>query len=539
MIQLDDLEELKKEDIPKLLNMIDPILRKRKELYRRLTRDGSDGRVFYSSGNDKTKIPIEQFVTTVGSGYLAGKAPIYSVSDNDTEERSKLVEELLDKPAKEEDYKDRMEILIDYITKYNDDGAEHFDLTEDALGLTSCYEVLWEDEDNEIRYKNYSPLQTVAIYDYTIDKNLIGLVRKYYVTDINSKLTLMVELVDKNGTRTFSVSDDYKEVTELEPENHNWGDVPATVYESDFSIFETIVDLIKAFEQLIQNNRNLFEYNDSGCKLKVKGYQPKNPMFEEKEVDGQIVQVYNQARLDEDRFVLDSKVIYLGEDGDIDWIVKNINDTATQNTIKTYMDLMTMMSCVPNITDTGFTNADNNSAIQNKYFALSQKLIKLRKGFEKMYLRRWELIFNRINLKKNTQFDFRDIKIELPVNIPTNEQEEIDNTLKLKDIISEETLLTKLGFNYNSEKNKMETEAQENFENNMNNVMGINGMTDEQDPNNPLLNQEENQEENSEQDLEQNQEEVNNDTNNTQNMANKPNNNADVGNNERQKENKK
>lgn len=490
MIQLANVEELRKEDIPNLLKMVDPILRKRKELYDRLNRKGSDSYVFFSNNNTDTNIPFEQFITTVASGYIAGKQPIYSVSDNADENRSKLIEELLDKPAKEEDYKERMEVLIDYIVKYNDDGTEHFSLSKDALGLTSCYEILWEDENNELRYKNYSPLQTVAIYDYTIDRNLIGLVRKYTTTDINSKITVMVELIDKNGSRTFSMNEDYKEIKELTPENHDWDDVPASVYESDFSVFETVVDLIKAFEQIIQNNRNLFEYNDSGCKLKIKGYSPQNPMFEEKEVNGKLVKVVNQDRIKEDKFVLDSKVFYLGEDGDIDWITKNINDTATQNTIKTYMELITMMSCVPNITDTGFTNADNNSAIQNKYFALSQKLIELRKGLETLYLRRWELIFNRINLKKSTEFDFRDIKIELPVNIPTNEQEEVDNTLKLKDIISDETLLTKLGFNYISEKNKMDGEAQENFENNMNNVMGFQNPEeplDEEQEENPMI----------------------------------------------------
>ena len=246
--------------------------------------------------------------------------------------------------------------------------------------------------------------------------------------------------------------------------------MPVACYESDFSIFETVVDLIKAFEQVVQNNRNLFEYNDTGCKLKVKGYAPVNEAFIEKEVNGKYIKIANPDRIQEDKFVLESKVFYLGEEGDIEYITKDINDGATQNTIKTYMELITMMSCVPNVTDTGFTNADNNSAIKNKYFALSQKLIKLKKGFEKMYQRRWELIFNRLNLKKNEGFDFRDIKIELPVNIPTNEQEEIDNVLKLKDIISDETLITKLGYNYKSEKAKIDDEAESNFEENMNNI---------------------------------------------------------------------
>lgn len=494
MIQIDNLEEINREDIPQLLKLIDPVLEKRKRLYKRLNRTGSSQKVFYTNDNKVTNIPFEQFITAIASGYLAGKEPNYEVQDTDTESKQKIIKDLLD-IEKDSDYREKMNVLVSYITNYNDDGTEHFNLTYDALGLTSCYEILWEDKNNEIRYKNYDPLQTVAIYDYTVDRNLIGLVRKFETSNIKGDSTLYVEVIDKNGTRTFEVDKNYREkerpaVTELEPKSNKWGDVPATCYEGDFSIFETVVDLIDAFEQIIQNNRNVFEYNDSGCKLKVKGYSPQNPMLIEQEVSGQLVKVQNPDRLKEDNFILQTKVFYVGDEGDIGWITKDVNDNATQNTIKTYLELITMMSCVPNVTDTGFTNADNNSAIKNKYFALSQKLIKLRKGFEMMYQRRWELIFGRINLKKNEKFDFRDIKIDLPVNIPTNDQEEIDNILKLKDTLSEETIITKLGYNYESEKAKLDGEAQSNFEENMNNIMNQKG--DNNDNNENMANNNDN-----------------------------------------------
>lgn len=460
MIQIQNLTELTKENIPNLLNMVNPVLLKRKKLKERFSRNSSASRLFYSLTNEKMKIPFEQFITIVTSGYFAGKEPIYSVNENYDDEKNKLIEKILGKKINDKEYKKSIEIIIDYITKFNDDGLEHYNLTKNCLEMTSCYEVIWEDLNNEIRYKMYNPLQTVGIYDYSADMNLIGLVRVYEETNINNTIESIVELTDKNGTSKYSVSKDYKKIELINFENHSWGDVPAVCYESDYAIFETVIDLINAFEQVIQNNRNLFEYNDSGCKLKVKGYAPQNEMTEDVTLsDGTVVTVTNTKRIAEDKYILDSKVFYLGEDGDIEWISKNINDTATQNTIKTYLELITMMSCVPNITDVGFTNADNNSAIKNKYFALSQKLIEMRKGFEAMYLRRWELIFNRINLKKSTNFDFRDIKIELPVNIITNEQEEIDNLLKLQGIISDETLISRLGYNYLSESKKIEEET--------------------------------------------------------------------------------
>ena len=78
-----------------------------------------------------------------------------------------------------------------------------------------------------------------------------------------------------------------------------------------------------------------------------------------------------------------------------------------------------------------------------------------------------ELIFNRINLKKNTTFDFRDIEIELPKNLPANDVELIDEMLKLNGIISEQTIVEKLGYNYISEKEKKDQEADENMLQNM------------------------------------------------------------------------
>ena len=73
------------------------------------------------------------------------------------------------------------------------------------------------------------------------------------------------------------------------------------------------------------------------------------------------------------------------------------------------------------------------------------------------------LIFNRINLKKGTSFDFRDIQIDIPKNLPANDVELIDEMLKLNGVISNQTILSKLGYDYLSEKEKMDQEADANM----------------------------------------------------------------------------
>lgn len=458
MLQIANLEEYKKEDIPKLLELINPILTKRKNLHEKYTRQATSSKLMYSGKNDDTIVPFEKYITDLATGYLSGK-PIYSVTDTLDEEKVNLLKSLLDKDPKEVDYKKGMEIIIDYVTGYNDDATEHYNLVHDILELTSCYELLYENEDNEIVYSKYDPLQTVATWDYEIPANLTGLIRVWDEKNLNEEKVTMVELTDKNGTRTFEKNGD--EVTDKEYRNHAWGDVPAFAIETDYSIFESCEDIIQAYEQLIQNIRNTYQYNDTDCKLKITNYSPENPMTI---VDDEGHSIINPARLEEDNAWLKSKTIYVGEGGDVSWLIKSLDANGSIEILKTYVDLMFQLAGIPNTTDLAFNSADlNASAIDRKFYVMNMATSKVVSELKKAYLRRWELIFNRINLKKSTNFDFRDIDIDLPKNLPANDDERIDSMMKLQGILSEQTIIEKLGFNYLDEKNKKDTEAEENM----------------------------------------------------------------------------
>jgi hypothetical protein len=65
---------------------------------------------------------------------------------------------------------------------------------------------------------------------------------------------------------------------------------------------------------------------------------------------------------------------------------KELNDTASENHKKTLIEFIFMILCVPNLTDVGFTNADNSSALEKKFFSLEQLVIQAEKLFKKEYL---------------------------------------------------------------------------------------------------------------------------------------------------------
>ena len=183
--------------------------------------------------------------------------------------------------------------------------------------------------------------------------------------------------------------------------------------------------------------------------------------------------IQNPLRTKEDEAILNAKVFYTPDNtGDIDWVIKNINDTASENHKKTCLDLALMISGVPNVTDQGFTNADNSSALEKKFFPLDQVLQQADKLFKKELLRMWEMIIARINLKRSTKYDFRDIEIILTRNLPSNNQEIVDSWLKLRGLLSDKTVIEHLPYDLDSESELAEMDAQneENIEKNMENM---------------------------------------------------------------------
>ncbi len=473
MLRISNIESITdsnniKQTIPKLVKKVEPILKKRKELHNIYTRNASDSVTMYSENNDNTIVSYEKFLTDIASGYLSGK-PTYTVDDVTTDEKKQLLKELFNKETVEKEYATKMMMIIDYITGYNDEEAEHHDFIHDILEMTAGYEVLYENQDNEIVYSKYSPLNTVAVWDYNIPANLIALVRTWDETDIDDKKITKVEITDKYGTKTYSVDDDYKEVTEDDNENHNWGDVPAIAVETDFAVFEPCEDIIKSFEQLIQNVRNTFEYNDNDCKLKFSNYTPQNPLTIETEVkqaDGTISYEAeeNPARKKEDELMLKAKTLYVGDGGDVSWITKPLDSGGAVEILKVYTNLMFQLAGIPNTSDLAFNSTDlNASAIDRKFYIMNMMTANIISQVKKAYQRKWELIFGRINLKLGTSFDFRDIQIELPRNLPANDDEKIDGLLKLQNLLSNQTIIEKLGYNYLDEKNKKDSEAEENM----------------------------------------------------------------------------
>ena len=494
------------DNIASILKDAKPEWEKRKKLYEMKNRKRHTFDLV-ATNDSNIKVGFESVVSNMISGYMGGKAPIYQVEEMPTEEKQNILKKLFDKIFNKTD-NDRKEyqVFIDFIRDYNDDPYFYYKLVQDYVDMTAGYGIFYENEDNEIVYANTDPRQTIALYDFSTPVKKIGLLRHWEETDATGEKYDVVLVTTEEFRYYFKNSklqaDDFYEDEETR-ETISWGCVPCIAIENPdgLACFELAKSCICAYERVMNNSKNTFQYNDD-AKLMVTGYEPKEETLIEKrekklvdkvdefgdvetDDEGNVIQVEqeeivydengetiwipNIKRQKEDEVVLQAPVFYAGEGGSIEWVEKNINDSALQNYKKTLIDLIFMISNCPNVNDLGFTNADNSSALEKKFFPLEQSVAYLDKSLRKELLAMWEAFTNRINLKKGTNYDFRNLKIKLQRNMPTDKQAETTRALSLRGLICDESVINLLPdeLDASSEIEKMKTQSEENLEENM------------------------------------------------------------------------
>ena len=450
------------DEYKQLFTQVSSVLSKRQDLHERYTRGSNDSTTLYDGKS--LKVPFEKFIVDLATGYLAG-VPEYTVNVP-SELDSKVRKSVFEEEVLSDDLINEMKSIIDYITQYNDDANEVYCLIKDLLLYGACYEVAYENENNELIYTNLDALNTVSIWDTNTPANLLAIVSKYTDKTVDGQDIELYRIVDREGIRVYEVNGDkeIKQDTSLSKE-HYWNDVPGFAVEIDFSIIENSEAFIKTYENLLENVKNTYQYNDVDCKMKISGYKAQNKLTIKNEKGETII---NPDRIKEDEYVLKSRTFYTEEGGDAEWLIKEVDATGVTTLLKYYVDSIFQLAGIPNTADLAFNSADlNASAIDRKFYVMNMKTQDIVSNLKKALLRRFELIFNRINYKKGTKYDFRYIVIDIPKNLPSMTDETIEQMIKLNGILSEETIIEKLGYDYETEKARKEDDlgAGDNMDN--------------------------------------------------------------------------
>lgn len=136
-----------------------------------------------------------------------------------------------------------------------------------------------------------------------------------------------------------------------------------------------------------------------------------------------------------------NKLMYFPDGGDAKFLVKDINDEATEN-YKTRLDNdIHKFSMTPNLADEKFAGNLSGIAIKFKTIPLEENATEKENKFRVGLRKRCEIVTSMINKLKNKDYDYTMIDEEFTRNLPVNEIEFTNAILGISPHISKRTLL--------------------------------------------------------------------------------------------------
>ena len=392
--------ELLQKIMDKFTTYVQPKLKKWKDYY-----DGKHA-ILEKSYVDSTKkcnrivTNYCKIITDTYSGYICGKPVSYSSNDDITD--------------------------VQEVINYNDDNAENIAFCTNALTYGVAYELQWIDKYSKNRYSQVSPLNAFAIYDNTLDNNLLYFVRWYDSNSIDDDEVKFVEVYDSKTIKTYKVRGIGGSLEFVEEVPHYFGDVPVSVFwlneDTEDNIFNCIISLNDAYNELQSSEVDDFS---AFC-------------------DAYLTLVGMDADNDDISAMKENRVLILPEGGSAGWLTKNASDTQIVNMLDNIKKNIFKVTACPDMADESFL-AQSGTALAYKLVGFENVASGIVAKFTKAIQRRIELTCNVLNLKASDAV-WRDININFVRNLPVNITETIQLVNSLKGTVSDATLLSQLPF---------------------------------------------------------------------------------------------
>lgn len=361
-------------------------------------------------------------------GYYEGKAKIFERTKDKNKSNNKLV---LDYPSYIIDVLLGLFVgkPISYTVK--EENREKFKVIQDTLDLNNeqdentevakmCgikgreYEIVYVDEESNIRFNEVNPENIVLVYDDKIIPKPIFAIYQAELTDVDN---LGKESKDKKII--IYKKDIIQEFAKVKGDLHllneypnPFGEVPVIEFLNNnegIGDFERVLSLIDAINLSQSDTANDFE-----------------------EFTNAILVLYGILDTDNEdiRQLIEDRVLLLDESGqNAQWLIKEINDAALEN-YKNRLDRdIHKFAKVPNMNDENFAGNVSGESMKYKLFATNQIIAQKQRKFKTALEARFRLIINGLKIKSGLDLDYRDISIVFNENTPFNELDNI-NTVK-------------------------------------------------------------------------------------------------------------
>lgn len=365
-----------------------------------------------SKVNNKLASAYAKYVVKLQTGYFMG-VPVKSKSSDD---------EYL------EEYK---KILDDnFYTDVN------FELAKSAAIFGYACELIYQNEDAITKFKKLDPRETILVFGTSMREFLLCGIRYYKTTDLDNNVTEIAEVYTTDGIQYFSKNKNQNEFVEDidKMQLNKFDDIPIIVYKNNDEMksdFEDILSLNDAYDTSQSNTANDVDYFNDAYMV-ISG---NNGIEDDEEDENGSGKTSTAEKMKKNR------MLFFPDGGDAKFLIKEINDSATENYKKRLNNDIHKFSMTPDLADEKFAGNLSGIAIKFKTIPLEENATEKENKFRVGLRKRCELITYMLNTKKNKDYNYLDITEEFTRNLPVNEMEITNMILSLSNVVSRRTLL--------------------------------------------------------------------------------------------------
>jgi len=284
------------------------------------------------------------------------------------------------------------------------------------------YELNYINTDGEFCATILTPLECYVLEDGTAERNVLLAIHKFkrrfddteYLDVYTDVEILHYKLVEDS------------EIELVGKHNHIFGRVPVIVCPANSERKSGFEDLISLFDS----------YNALNSDLVNEIADHRNAYL-----------IIENAKIEEEDLLKMKQmgIIQVPKGGAVKWLTKDINDSFVKNELENIERKIYDMMDEVNFNENWASNT-SSLALRNKLLNLENR-VSMRQAFmEKVIKERLKNLFIYIRKKEGKVFDYRDVAVKFTRNLPTDLVGLADVIVKLKDVCSQETLLTLLPF---------------------------------------------------------------------------------------------
>lgn len=292
--------------------------------------------------------------------------------------------------------------------------------------------------DGKVRVTNINPWEVIFLYDDDMTEPTYAL--RYYNIDDN---VTKAEFYDDTSYHIYDNKDSQFTMRETKPHTFDYCPLFGLPNNEELmSDSEKVLSLIDAYDRTLSDaNNEIEQYRLAYLILKGMG------------ADEETLDQLKRTGIFE----------LLGDNDEVSYLTKNINDTMIENHLNRLEDNILRFAKSVNFTDDSFGNV-TGVALRYKLMSLENKCITMERKMTAALRYQYKVIcsaWSKSNICSNE--DYLKVWFGFKRNLPANISEEAETTASLKGMVSEETRLSLLSFvddvRYELEKMREEAES--------------------------------------------------------------------------------